>query len=163
MDSPDSINWFKVVGQSQTDKEKQIALFVITQDLNKDKNDSELPNAGEYYSPKCFREALNITTTWHCEGSISVLVQEQNQGSRTSLFFEDQVWFAIKFKGICLFIYLFTYSLTHSLGPKDNILLSFCISVCLSLHSISFFNLMKFWWLLIMHEIQDKPPGYKNK
>lgn len=44
MDSPDSINWFKVVRQSQIDEEKQIALFVITQDLNKDKNDSEWPH-----------------------------------------------------------------------------------------------------------------------
>lgn len=34
MDSPDSINRFKVVWWSQIDEEKQTALFVITQDLN---------------------------------------------------------------------------------------------------------------------------------
>lgn len=54
MDSPDSINWFKVVCWSQTDEEKQTALFVIAEDLNKDKNDSEWPITGDYYLVKMF-------------------------------------------------------------------------------------------------------------
>ena len=76
MDSPDSINQFKVIWWSHIGEEKQIALFVITQDLNKDKNDSEWRDTGAYYLSKYFQEAFNIPATWHCEGSINVLARE---------------------------------------------------------------------------------------
>ena len=76
MDSPDSINCFKVGWWSHIGEEKQIALFVIIQDLNKDKNDSEWRDTGEYYLSKCFHDALNIPATWDFESSINVLAQE---------------------------------------------------------------------------------------
>ena len=71
-DSPHSITRFKVVWWSHTGEEKQIALFVITQDLNKDKNDSEWRDTGEYYLSKYFQEAFNIPAMWHCESSINM-------------------------------------------------------------------------------------------
>lgn len=80
------------------------------------------------------------------------MAQEQNQGKRTSLFFVDQVWFAVMFKGICLIYLIFE--------TQGYILLSFRISAFfLSLPatlSLSFFNVTKVYWSFIMCEAQDK-------
>lgn len=148
MDSPDSINWCKVVWWSEIDEEKQIALFVITQDLNKDKNDSEWPDTGEYYLSKCVWEALNITTAWHCENSINVMGQEQNQG-RTSLCFLRSSSVCSKVQGNMLMHLFFE--------TQRYILLPFCISAPFSLSLFVFLsNLTKVYWSFIMSEAQDK-------
>lgn len=79
-------------------------------------------------------------------------LKSKTKGRELPYFFWDQVWFAIMFKGICLIYLIFE--------TQGYILLSFRISAFfLSLPvtlCLSFFNVTKVYWSLIMCEAQDK-------
>lgn len=155
-DSPDSINWCKVVWWSEIDEEKQIALFVITQDLNKDKNDSEWPDTGEYYLSKCFGEALNVTVAWHCESSINVTGQEQNQGRRTSLFFLRSSLVCSKAQGNMSYVLIFWDPKIHS-----TIFLYLCLSLSLSVSFCLSFQFNKSL-LIIYYGVRHRTSIYER-